>query len=140
DGGLPGSTWLRRVSVTLHSPAPAIWCATLLALSFMFWVPYSAIAACCAVFIYISYVLPILAGFLAHGKTWTAFGPWHLGKWYRPLALVSVAGCGGLIVIGIQPPNEIAIKILGGALLLMLVAWFGFERKRFKGPPAVLSE
>jgi amino acid transporter len=104
-------------------------------LVFVFFVPYSAIAASCAVFLYISYVLPTATGFFAHGKTWTDMGPWHLGKWYRPLAFISVIGCGGLIIIGIQPPNEIAIKILGGTILLMLIAWFGFERKRFRGPP-----
>jgi amino acid transporter len=135
DGGLPGSKWLRHVCPKSKTPATAIWTVLLLVLVFVFFVPYSAIAASCAVFLYISYVLPTATGFFAHGKTWTNMGPWHLGKWYRPLALISVIGCGGLIIIGIQPPNEIAIKILGGTILLMLIAWFGFERKRFRGPP-----
>jgi len=135
DGGLPGSNWLRQVSPTLRTPATAVWTSALLALSFMFWVPYSAIAACCAVFLYISYVLPIFAGYLAYGRTWTTMGPWHMGRWYRPLAIISVVGCAGLIVLGVQPPNEIALKILAGTAVLMLLAWFGFERKRFQGPP-----
>ena len=137
DGGLPFSHWLRRISPALGAPAPAIWTTALLALSFMWWVPYSAIAACCAVFLYISYVLPIYTGFRAHGRTWTKMGPWHLGRWYRPLALVSVVGCGGLILIGMQPPNEVSVKILGGALVLMVTVWFTFERKRFRGPPSL---
>ena len=41
-----------------------------------------------------------------YGRTWTPMGPWHLGRWYRPLAVVSVLGCGVLIVIGVQPPND----------------------------------
>jgi amino acid transporter len=137
DGGLPGSLWLRQVSVRLRSPAPAIWCVASLALLFMWFVPYSAIAACCTVFLYISYVLPIAAGFLAYGRTWRKMGPWHLGKWYRPLAAVSVIGCVGLIIIGVQPPNAIALKIIGAAAGVMVLAWFGFERKRFRGPPQV---
>ena len=137
DGGLPGSLWLRQVSARLRSPAPAIWTVAWLALLFMWFVPYSAIAACCAVFLYISYVLPIAAGFVAYGRNWTKMGPWHLGKWYRPLAAVSVLGCIGLIIIGVQPPNAIALKIIGGAAALMALAWFGFERKRFRGPPRV---
>jgi amino acid transporter len=137
DGGLPASLWLRQVSVRLRSPAPAIWTVASLALLFMWFVPYSAIAACCAVFLYISYVLPIAAGYLAYGRTWTKMGPWHLGKWYRPLAAVSVIGCVGLIIIGVQPPNAIALKIIGAAVVLMLLAWFGFERKRFQGPPRI---
>jgi len=135
DGGLPCSSWLRQVSANLRTPAAAVWTIAVLALLFMWFVPYSAIAACCAVFLYISYVLPIAAGFLAHGRTWTNMGPWHLGRWYRPLAVVSVLGCLGLIVIGVQPPNEIALKILGGTAVLMVLAWYGFERKRFRGPP-----
>ena len=58
-----------------------------------------------------------------------------MGRWYRPLAMISVAGCGGLIVIGVQPPNQIAVIILAGTAVLMLLAWFGCERKRFRGPP-----
>jgi amino acid transporter len=135
DGGLPGSFWLRQVSPALRAPFASVWASALLALGFMLWVPYSAIAACCAVFTYISYVLPILAGFMAYGRTWTNMGPWQMGRWYRPLAMVSVVGCGGLIVIGVQPPNQIAVKILAGTAALMLLAWFGFERKRFRGPP-----
>jgi amino acid transporter len=46
DGGLPGSVWLRQVSPTLRTPVAAVWTSALLALSFMFWVPYSAISAC----------------------------------------------------------------------------------------------
>jgi amino acid transporter len=135
DGGMPGSFWLRQVSTTLRTPAAAVWTCAVLALSFMLWVSYSAIAACCTVFLYISYVLPIFAGFLAYGRKWTKMGPWHMGRGYRPMALVSVLGCAGLIFIGVQPPNEIAVKILAGTGILMFVAWFGFERKRFRGPP-----
>jgi amino acid transporter len=137
DGGLPGSVWLRQVSPALRTPAAAVWTCALLTLSFMFWVPYSAIAACGTVFIYISYVLPIFAGYLAYGRTWTKMGPWHMGRAYRPLAIISVVGCAGLIVIGVQPPNEIAVKILAVTGVLMLLAWFGSERKRFQGPPRV---
>jgi hypothetical protein len=80
-------------------------------------------------------VLPIFAGYLAYGRTWTKMGPWHMGWGYRPLAIISVVGCAGLIVIGVQPPNEIAVKILAGAAIIMFVAWFALERKRFEGPP-----
>ena len=56
-------------------------------------------------------------------------GPWHLGRWYRPLAVVCVLGCGLLFVIGVQPPNDKALGIVGGAVVLLAVAWFGFERR-----------
>ena len=135
DGGLPGSFWLRQVSPVFKTPAAAVWTCALLALGLMFWVNYSAIAACCTIFIYISYVLPIFAGFLAYGRTWHKMGPWQMGRWYRPLAIISALGCVGLIVIGVQPPNQIAVYILGGTGVLMFLVWVGCERKRFRGPP-----
>jgi hypothetical protein len=64
-------------------------------------------------------------------------GPWDLGRWYRPLALLCVAGCAVLFVIGTRPPNEQALPIVGGTVLLLAVAWFGGVRQRFRGPPPV---
>jgi amino acid transporter len=135
DGGLPGWRLLRRVSPTARTPSMAIWTVAIVALLFMALIPYTTIAAVCAVFLYISYVLPAAAGFIAHGRTWTKMGPWHLGAWYRPLAAVAVLGCLGLIVIGMQPPNQQAVWIVGGGVLALAAIWFGFERTRFQGPP-----
>ena len=137
DGGLPGWRLLRRISPTSRTPAAAIWAVAVAALLFMGLVPYTTIAAVCAVFLYISYVLPAAAGFLAHGRTWTQMGPWDLGAWYRPLTVIAVLCCAALIVIGMQPPNQQAVWIVGGAALGMAAAWFGFERARFKGPPQI---
>ena len=39
---------------------------------------------------------------LGYGRTWTRMGPWDLGRWYRPLACLSVLGCVLLIAIGMQ--------------------------------------
>ncbi|MEQ2007903.1 MAG: amino acid permease [Limisphaerales bacterium] len=135
DGGLPFSDALRRVNTTSKSPSVAVWFAAIAAALFTILVPYVTIAAVCVIFLYISYVLPVAAGFLAHGRTWTKMGPWQIGRLYRPLAVVSVLGCLFLIVIGMQPPNEQAVKIVGGTVVLLLAVWFGLENRRFKGPP-----
>ena len=135
DGGLPAP--LRRVSPTARTPAVAIWVMASVAVLFMVAVPYTTIAAVCVIFLYLSYVLPSVAGVFAYGRTWTRMGPWQLGRWYRPLAVVSALFCAFLIVVGMQPPNEQAAWIVGGALALLAVVWFAFERKRFRGPPAM---
>ena len=96
---------------------------------------YTTITAVCTIFLYISYVLPTLLGLVAYGRWWTHVGPWHLGRWYRPLAVVSVLGCVGLIVIGMQPPNDEAAWVLGGLTLLLVALWYGVARHRFVGPP-----
>ncbi|MBI2947371.1 MAG: amino acid permease [Verrucomicrobia bacterium] len=137
DGGLPGSGWLRAVNPQTKSPAVAVWASAVTAALFTILVPYTTIAAVCVIFLYISYVLPVAAGFFSHGRTWTRMGPWELGRWYRPLAVVAALGCVGLIVIGMQPPNQQAMWIVGGAVALLLTVWFGLERKRFQGPPQI---
>ena len=133
DGGLP--VLLRRVSQRSRTPSAAIWAVAVLAVLFIAAVPYTTIAAVCVIFLYLSYVLPSVAGFFAHGRSWTTMGPWQLGRWYRPLAVVSAMFCLFLIVVGMQPPNQQAVGIVGGAVGLLAVVWFALERKRFRGPP-----
>jgi amino acid transporter len=93
------------------------------------------LAAGGALFLYISYAMPIAAGLFAEGKTWTEFGPFRLGAFSKPLAVLSILGVFALIFIGIQPPNNILISYGLGLIVLMLVLWFGIARTRFPGPP-----
>jgi hypothetical protein len=64
-------------------------------------------------------------------------GPWHLGVWYRPLAAISVLGCAGLLVIGVQPPNDRAIWIVGGVIVALFAGWWLHARAKFPGPPGM---
>jgi amino acid transporter len=138
DGGLPCSALLRRVSPGHRTPAPAIWLVAGSAVLFTVYSPvYSTISAVCAIFLYLSYVLPAGLGWYAHGRTWTRMGPWHLGRWYRPLALACVAGCGLLLFIGMQPPNQLNGLTLAVTLILLAILWRRHARHRFRGPPHV---
>lgn len=138
DGGLPFSKQLAKVSPTTQVPARAIWVAGVLSFLFTLYTPvYSTLTVVCVIFLYISYVLPVALGLAAYGKTWTQFGPWTLGRAYRPVAAICVAGCALILYIGVQPPNDQALGILGGSLLLAAAIWLGFERRRFPGPPSL---
>ena len=66
-------------------------------------------------------------------------GPWSLGRWYKPFAGAAVAGCTALLVIGIQPPNQLALWIVGGLALALALGW-PVIRPFFPGPPAALLE
>jgi amino acid transporter len=139
DGGLPLSHLLRRVSERHRTPATAIWATSALAVAFTVYTPvYSTITAVCVIFLYISYVIPTALGVLAWGRTWTAMGPWGLGRWYRPLGVVAVLFCVLLIVVGVQPPNDKALWIVVAAAVSLAVIWFARARGRFQGPPAGL--
>lgn len=140
DGGLPFSHWLRRVHPQSQSPSVAVWTSAVVAALLVILLRYETIAAVGTVFLYLSYVLPVAAGFWAYGRRWKRFGPWQLGAAYRPLALVSVVGCLFLLLVGVQPPNQQAIPIVGGTVVLLMVVWFASERRRFQGPPALTED
>jgi amino acid transporter len=136
DGGLPGSTAWRHVSPTWRTPVAAIWLGAVLAVAATLYSPaFAALAAGCALFLYVSYAMPIAAGLVAEGKTWTEFGPFRLGIWSKPLAVIVLLGTLILMYAGIQPPFDILISYAIGLLVLLVVLWFGLERRRFKGPP-----
>lgn len=141
DEGLPWSARLRRVSPRFRTPAVAIWASCALSVAFTLYTPvYSTLTAVCTIFLYISYVLPIALGFVTYGRSWTRTGPFSLGRAYRPVAALCMLGCAVLIVIGVQPPNRMALGITLGALVLTSVVWFAAERRRFRGPPPALLQ
>ena len=91
DGGLPASSILRKVSPTHRTPVAAIWTCAVLSVAVTLYSPaFAALAVGCAMFLYISYALPIAAGLVAEGKTWTEFGPFRLGVWSKPIAVLSL--------------------------------------------------
>jgi amino acid transporter len=136
DGGLPASRLVRWVSPRTRTPPVAVWGVSAASVAFTAYAEvYSTITAVCVIFLYVSYVLPTAIGLVAYGRWWRAFGPWHLGRWFRPLAVVSVLGCAGLIVIGMQPPNDRAAVVVGGAVVTLLLAWLLVARWTFPGPP-----
>lgn len=136
DGGLPGSSAIRWVSPRFRTPPYAIWLVSFAGILFTVFTPvYETISTVCTILLYISYVVPTALGFLTHGRDWTVMGPWDLGRWYRPLALVSVIGCVGLIVIGMQPPNDRSIWVVGGLAVVLLLGWRLHAKRHFPGPP-----
>ena len=136
DGGLPGSKFLRHVDARHRSPVFAIWLTVALSIAATLYSPaFAALAAGCAMFLYISYAMPIAAGLLAEGKSWTEFGPFRLGILSKPFALISVLGGIVIIFIGTRPPNDILDNYFIGLLVLLAIVWFAVARTRFPGPP-----
>ncbi len=136
DGGLPFSAFFRQVSDVYRTPPNAIWAVALASVLFAVYTPvYSTIITACTIFLYLSYLIPTALGFCAYGRSWTRMGPWTIGWLYRPLAAVSVAGGVVLIAIGMAPPNEKAVWLVAGMTLVLGTVWFGWERRRFAGPP-----
>lgn len=139
DGGLPASDTLRKVHPVLKTPVAATWASAVLAVAVtLYGDGFVVLSTGCAVFLYISYVMPTAAGIFAEGKTWTHKGPFDLGRLSKPIAVLAVLGGALLVFVGVQPPNEKVLYLTIAMVVGMLVFWFVFgESKRFKGPPAI---
>jgi len=137
DGGLPGSTSLSSVSTTYRTPTNAIWVSAVLALLSTIYAPYYLVlAVACAVFLYISMVMPIAAGLLAEGgPKWKEKGPFNLGKLSKPNAVLAIIFGILLAISGFFPPNEKVFYFTIAMVIIMPIVWYGFERNRFEGVP-----
>ena len=92
DGGLPlASKALATVSVRFRTPVVAIWTGAILEILFV-WLAqtvsvggsniYTITVNATLIFLFLSFTVPIVAGFFAIGGTskWPTMGPWNIGK------------------------------------------------------------
>ena len=152
DDGLPLSKLLKTVSPTYRTPTAAIWmtavlCSILVALT----TPLGAFAALStgsAMYLYISYAMPIVAGATALGNKWTTKGSFDLGGLYKLFAVIVALGtlavtiAGHAFVVSIPGDAAAGTSFVPGLwyysaafLIFLVVIWFGLENRRFKGPP-----
>jgi len=146
DGGLPGSAALAKVSPTYRTPVAAIWTASVLSVLFVWGSTlvsvagtsaYTIVVSCTVIFLFLSFTVPIVLGMLAWGTPkWDKMGPWNMGRGvFMLFAFLSIVSMILIFIIGIQPPNDWALYITVGFFILTAIVWFGFEKRRFQGPP-----
>jgi amino acid transporter len=147
DGGMPvGSDSLATVSTTWRTPVNAIWTSTVLAILYVFLAQfisiggtniYTIVVNSTLVFLFLSFIIPIVLGMLAFGTAkWPNAGPWNLGAGvFKLVSLLSIVGMAIIFFIAIQPPNDKVLWIVLGLIALLIVLWFAVESRRFKGPP-----
>jgi len=152
DGGLPSP--LARVDLTRSTPAVAIWFTGIVTfLLVILTAPlnaFNALSTGCAMYLYLSYAMPIAAGMIAEGKSWNQFGPFKLGVWFKIFGLAILLGMVGVLIGGhafvpsvagdasATPPVAYAPGLIWytiGFYLALVLLWFGLEKRRFKGPP-----
>ena len=63
-------------------------------------------------------------------------GPWDIGAGlFRLVCVLSIIGMAIIFFIAIQPPNDKVLYITIGFVILTAILWYGFENRRFQGPP-----
>jgi amino acid transporter len=146
DKGLPGSKALAKVSPTYRTPVAAIWTGSILSVLFVWGSSlvsigetpvYTIVVACTVIFLFFSFTIPIALGLLAWGTSkWDKMGPFDMGEvTFKLFAVLSIIAMVLIFILGIQPPNDWALYITVGFLIVTGIVWFVFERGRFRGPP-----
>jgi amino acid transporter len=136
DGGLPASKVWAKVSPRFRTPANAIWGLAALALVLAVSVSvYSAVVSMATIALYISYGLPIFARVIRRMRGLRDEpGPWSLGRWSQPVAIVASMWVVFICVLFVLPPNEIAGMAMGVVVAALLAMWFLRARHGFRGP------
>ena len=129
DGGLPASKALSNVSTKYRTPGTAVWVSAVLAFASTLYAPaYLILAVACAVFLYISMVMPVAAGLLAEGgPKWKEKGPFNLGGLSKPNAFLAVIFGVVLAISGFFPPNEKVFYFT----IVFVVALLAFWSKKY---------
>lgn len=147
DGALPGSNFWHRINKRTRTPTNSIWFAAvgafILGLPYLYSpVAYAAVTSIAVIGLYIAYGIPILLRLRA-GDSFKV-GPWNIGRWGRPAAMVSVAWIVLISILFVLPqaaPISIttfnyAIVAVGAVVLFSGGYWFLSARKWFTGPRA----
>ncbi|UZJ57577.1 hypothetical protein CBS101457_006897 [Exobasidium rhododendri] len=149
DGALPGSRYWSRINKHTQTPVFAVFFvvlgAALLGLLTLQLAAGLALFSCAVIALYISYAIPI---FLRLMTPDFQRGPWHLGKFSRPIAAIAVAWVSFITIVLLFPldlnPGIVnmnwAILILGVITLGSLTWWLVDAHKWFTGPIRTIQD
>ena len=142
DDGLPASGWLKKVSKRYRTPANSLtaivvvsWLFTVAAFMVGTGTAIVIVTAISTIFLYAAYGIVIYLG--ATTQEWVQHRAWSLGRWSRPIAWIAVFWVIVLMILFSFPTSgNISWPFMVITVLLLLVYYFGWARKRFKGPQA----
>ncbi len=148
DGGLPvGSAALAKVSPTWRTPVDAIWTAAILEMLFVLLAQFISVGGTNIYTIVVNSHRWSSCSCRSPCRSCSACWPsarrngpsWVRGTWALGCsscsARLSIIGMIVIFYIAIQPPNDKVLYITIGFIVLTAVLWFGFENRRFQGPP-----
>ncbi|MGW7268468.1 amino acid permease [Streptomyces sp. NPDC054842] len=145
DGAMPGSRWWHSVSPRTRTPVKAVWLAVGCSLALVlpgWWshTAFTAIVSVNVVGLFLAYAVPIFLR-LRLGAEFRP-GPWHLGRWSRPVGILAVTWILLSSVLFMLPQASpitvdtfnYAPVALAAVLVIATVWWFATARRRFQGP------
>ncbi len=151
DGALPFSRVWHRINANTRTPTNAVWLAAcgalVLGLPYLInTTAYAAVTSIATIGLYIAYVIPTFLR-LRQGDRFER-GPWHLGRWSRPVGILAVIWVTLITVLFMLPQsspvtagtfNYAPVAVL--AVLGFAAAWWLLSARRwFLTPSAVPPE
>ncbi|WEO94026.1 amino acid permease [Streptomyces sp. FXJ1.172] len=146
DGALPGSHLWRKVSGRTQTPVAAVWLAVVvagvLALPSLYSATaYNAVTAINVIGITPAYAIPVLLRLRAGDRFRP--GPWHLGRWSRPVGWIAVIWVACVTVLfclpQASPVTADTMNYASVALAVVLVLasiWWYVARRSYGTPTA----
>jgi amino acid transporter len=134
DDGLPGSGWLKKVSLT--AIVVISWVFSVAAFIVGTGTAIVIITAISTIFLYAAYGVCIYLGATTDG--WLKERVWSLGRWSKPIAWLAIAWCVVLMFLFSWPTSgNISWPFMIGTVVLLVIYYFVWARARFKGPHAM---
>jgi amino acid permease (GABA permease) len=145
DGALPGSSFWHRINARTRTPTNAIWLAVvgalILGLPYL-WnsTAYAAVTSIATIGLYVAYVIPTFLR-LRLGSAFVR-GPWHLGRWSKPIGIIAITWVVIITVLFMLPTaspikwanfNYTVIAVVA-VLGFAWIYWMVSARKWFTGP------
>ena len=145
DNAIPGSRFWHRINPRTRTPTNSIWFATvgafILGLPYLWsYTAYAAVTSIAVIGLYIAYGIPILLRLRA-GDSFQR-GPWHLGRWSRPVGTIAVFWIAFIAILFVLPQaapvtalNFNYAIVAVGVVLVGTGAWWLLSAKNwFTGP------
>jgi amino acid transporter len=148
DGGVPGSSWLRKVSHRYRTPANSI--IAIVVFSYILtnaayiagsFTAIAIVTAISTIALYWAYGIPIFLGIFGK-QEWRGLAVWRLGRYSK---LVGSVACLWIVVISflfLWPTSGNPYTLLAYAvfLIFLLAYYFVWARRHFKGPVVEVAE
>jgi amino acid transporter len=148
DGGVPGSSWLRKVSHRYRTPANSI--IAIVVFSYILtnaayiagsFTAIAIVTAISTIALYWAYGIPIYLGIFGK-QEWRGLAVWRLGRYSK---LVGSVACLWIVVISFlflwpTSGNPYTLRAYAVFLIFLLAYYFVWARRHFKGPVVEVAE
>jgi len=146
DEGMPGSSYLKRVSHRWRTPANAIIVTSVIAwLITAYSAAFSVIVSMSTTALYLAYAIPVYLNWRNKRRGQGEFttketAPWSLGKWGPAINVICFSWVIVITLLFSIPPNELAGWTMIAFGVLLVIYWQVSEKRRFTGPRKATEE